>query len=46
MDFIRSIFDEDEDNPFLWLGKVAVAVTVGVVFSRLGIPRLPNNVKF
>ena len=44
--FIQPIFDDDEDNPLVWLGKIAVAITVGAVLSHFGIPRLQDNIKF
>ena len=32
--FIQPIFDDDEDNPLVWLGKIAVAITVGAVMKK------------
>lgn len=43
---IHPIFDDGEDNPLIWLGKIAVAVTVGAVLSHFGVLRLSDNIKF
>ena len=37
---------DDDDNPLSWLGKIVLAVTVGAVLSQLGVPRLPDNIRF